>query len=435
MKAAVFWVGLLLGGAFASGPDDPFAVAEPEQRDGLKAGRAINLVFEVFSLSFEEAAEVLRSDQSDEELYLRLVEKAREGGAEQELFQSVAARSGQEVTVRDGEDFIHPTESKAAVGLAYAPSLGAWEEGFAPPMPSLFMNRDLGWSLELEPVFDPEAGTIETTVSASRVSLSRKVRWGNSPVEKVVPYFSVGDLRTTVVASSGEVSLLGTVREGGPEGGQGPVGVAFLRATLRGDESPVRLTDATRLVYEVFALPLAEAARLRRVRKEEDLHRAVLAALATGKARQEEIIAWSGKPGSGVVRQIEEMSFPTDFDPSSLPQAPGGKAWHGRQGRRIFVHDYRSFETRNAGVEFVSDGHWRDGGDFALSLGMSHVGVSGRRAWGQGPARWEFPEFFLQRLEIATTLRPGQPTLIGSLAGMKRPGEVCWVFATMRREK
>lgn len=409
---------------------DPFAVdpSLPVFEKGKGKHSNVELIYEVFSLPLAKAAELKREAASDGELYDKVVSLMKEGWVKQESFHAVTSRSGEEVMISDGEEYIFPTEWEPPQGFLNPPNLLVYQEGFAPAAASAFDTHNLGLSWYLAPRMGVGTDLVELEVSIAQKGLAGLERWGVAPAISVIPKFGLAGMNTKLVVRSGEVSLLGTMNESDQR-----VRFSFLRATLdRGDLERGEFR-AVKMSYEVFSLALDEAAAMRRTRGEKGaLYERVVRQVELGKVKQEKLICVQGMPGVPVVlEQVIEFIYPSVYTPPGfgteliLPEAEN------RLESRYFPKAISAFDTKNLGDTVELEMQWDDSGVAEIRLTGSHHSLLQRNAFGEGKARWEMPEFTGQALDTAAILSGGVPSLVGTVTPANEDGRVWWAFVTV----
>jgi hypothetical protein len=183
------------------------------------------------------------------------------------------------------------------------------------------------------------------------------------------------------------------------------------------------------LVLEVYALDKNEAlavlegetvgaARYRRVRELSK----------TGKARLQVLTAATSKSGTrGVTEGIDEVLYPTEFNPSAFPNSPASPtAWEIRPTGDIFE------------VEAILG---RDGRTCDINLAPSRISLKGFQDTGGVAEAGQIsqPQFFSQKITTTVTVRDKEPFYLGTFTppGQRRAApetattEVWFAFLTM----
>jgi len=182
--------------------------------------------------------------------------------------------------------------------------------------------------------------------------------------------------------------------------------------------------------YEVFSLPMDDAAKLRRtVAEDAQLYEEVLTRVDKGTATRESysiVVARSGE--KAVVECISEYIYPTEFNLRSVAEKAAPPTEFTADGKRFNPTPKlsltpetsgpalpTSFETRNQGhtleIEPTIGG---DGKIIDLRIAPEVVTLAERVKWGQGSSEAEMPNFETQRATTAVTMRSGIPIMIGT---------------------
>lgn len=425
-------------GSAAIAQEDPFDVpGVGVSKEAARAARKtkVDLVYEIFSLPTEKAAALMRAGHSDQRLYRDLIEGIDKNEVIQESFHSLASRSGEEVTLSDGERMIYPTEWEMAFGVENPPNLEIYEDMWVPPSPSSFEQKNLGHGMTLLPELDLEAGLVYVKFVVWEVSLHTLASWMKWATNARVPRFAVSEIKSETTIRSGEVRLLGTMNHGGAKDRSKRTRLAFLRATIDGAKPKAAINWNWRARYEVFSLPAGVAAEMRRKVRGGNLYAALLDWEKPEDRKLEQLLALSTNPGtSSSIDTICELVYPTEYDPPGLgtevmPLVPKWKA-----NSRAFPKMPFCFETKNVGetleLEFRADEDEID-----IRLTGRNVAFSGKRSIGKGNGAWEMPEFLVSPVKAGLVMNPDRPTLIGTANPVTQPGRVKWVFLTMTREE
>ena len=205
---------------------------------------------------------------------------------------------------------------------------------------------------------------------------------------------------------------------------------------VRGNAPPpaeVQAPPALSMTYEVFSLPLAEAAALlRRDLEDAATHKELIARVAKNEAKQEAMALIRGQSGQRVNADgVSEWIIPTEFEPTlksdASKPAPSSPAMPS------------AFETHTCGLilEFeptLSQDQQR----VTLRLAPTHRTLTGREKWGQGISEIETPVLDEQSINCVANSDVGSPCLIGTMTpppGLKpddkAPKRVWLAFATV----
>jgi hypothetical protein len=177
---------------------DPFGPGPtPAQRlDQLKSrssGANLSARYEVFSLEPAEAASLLRSNHPNDVLYNMLVEMVDEEKAVQETMIVLTTRSAQRAQTSSISEYIYPTEYDK------------------PNSPTAYETRNIGVTVEVEAIVNPQSGMIDLSIAPEHVSLAGKSEWGSPEAKQEMPDFESQRLSTTTQVMPEVPRLLGTI--------------------------------------------------------------------------------------------------------------------------------------------------------------------------------------------------------------------------------
>jgi hypothetical protein len=182
---------------------------------------------------------------------------------------------------------------------------------------------------------------------------------------------------------------------------------------------------------ESFSLDMAEAARLQRtVTDDAKLYQEILARVSKGTATQEHfgiVCARSGERAT--VENVAEFIHPTEYrfddgakpaaaspatPPSGRPPAPAPTANPASPSSHL-PPLATSFETRNTGFTLEIEPTLGQSNDIIdLRISPQIVTLVDRSKWGKGDSEIEMPEYESQTLNLALTVRPRVPVLMGT---------------------
>jgi hypothetical protein len=220
---------------------DPFAAKPnpfetPLVADAAAAGVSgiLSICYETFSLDLASAAPLLRADQPDAALYEHLVALVADGKAKQESLAVVRVRSGQRAICESIAEYIYPTEwnpaeipnsvgiqldpSKAAAGNpagaagAGNPAAADQQPLFTSPVsPTAFETRNLGFTLEVEPLIHADGQSIELTIAPQHVTLTGETSYGQGVSTLEVPEIESQQVSMGINAQAEVPRLIGTM--------------------------------------------------------------------------------------------------------------------------------------------------------------------------------------------------------------------------------
>lgn len=190
------------------------------------------------------------------------------------------------------------------------------------------------------------------------------------------------------------------------------------------------------IMYELFSLPMSEAAELMRSgKKDEEIYLHL-----TKKAKQERLTVMRTRSGEkSSSESISEFIYPTEFGAPSIPNtlgvqiAPADKKGTEQKetpqleklSQAPSINDLNgvsvpavptAFETRNTGVSVEVELIFSPQvGVCDLRIAPEYVTLSGLNTWGQGVSKCSMPEFETQRLTTAVTCKLEKPILLGTM--------------------
>ena len=405
-----------------------------EADQGQTGEMAVDLVFEVFSLPFSQAADLQRRSFDDTQIYDTIIDRLRRGEATQDVFQVIASQSGKEATVRDGSAMCYPTEFEPPGGTYLdVPNLLAHEEMVSPPCPTAMTTRDLGWSCSLIPRVDLKRGLIEVKVGVVLQEFIKNDLWGISPCQHQIPRFSRESIETEVSMPSGQVAFVGTMGEK-EQGGKRFTRFAFLRAGVSGRDGEGGGNPGWRMGLEIFSLPLGDAGEIRRSFKPEDRYQAVLRGLKRGEIRQDCLLCVVGLEGTpSRIKQGQIYTYPYEYipPPGSLSR-PRRPVWNASPIPRAIPPNLHLYGATDLGNAMAVSSTRHEDGRLRVGIGANEARLLKRNSFAEGLARLEMPEFGRQKIRMGLDLEPGKAAFLGTSNHSENPHEARWVFLTAR---
>ncbi len=203
------------GGPVApAGFGDPVAPDAAEDGDEPEAPTAVSIMEEVFSLPLVEADNLLHDIPSDRLRYARLREMLAGGKARLEKLVVLRTKSGQRAVFESIHELRYPTEFTPPSAVPANPSdkpPPKVENSFPmnPTTPTAFDVRNIGDTLELEPVVGPDGMTIDLNLVPQSVRyLGDRTFDVPDPVKQ--PIIETGKITTQVSVRDGQPYFLGT---------------------------------------------------------------------------------------------------------------------------------------------------------------------------------------------------------------------------------
>ena len=237
-----FVLGGLLFGGIGCGQEkevNPFNSVEWQRQDLLaKTPESWEVMLEVFSLPFGEAAKLRRNQKVQAKIYGELVKRSEVGKAVLEEFVLLVGKVGTTGVAESIEEMIYPTEYEPPEIPNKVRTVPQNPEVakllMTPAAPTAFDRKDMGTRLEV--LFDrketPEM--IEVAVDFDRVEFLDFANWGQGKAAAKMPEFAAQGFKKTVFLKSQIPVMVGTMsppKVRADKGGERRVWFAFATAT------------------------------------------------------------------------------------------------------------------------------------------------------------------------------------------------------------
>lgn len=192
------------------------------------------------------------------------------------------------------------------------------------------------------------------------------------------------------------------------------------------------------VTYEVFSLPLKEAAKLRR----EKLggvasHERILTMLGEKEVRQEKWMVVKVMGGKvATLEEVEEMIYTTEYEPLELPSMVG--EWKSKKPPPFPIPNTASaYDTKNTG-DTLEVGVRVVDGEVTLRLNSTKISLVRLDEFGEKTAKVEMPRFAVQKIRTLVGVTDGKPALVGTISPpsdlQEGDGKRVWLaFATASR--
>jgi hypothetical protein len=175
------------------------------------------------------------------------------------------------------------------------------------------------------------------------------------------------------------------------------------------------------LAVEVFSVPMARAAEMRRggqsdLEKYDDLLKGV-ATGEVGQVRLYEVRGMAEEPLS--VAEVREYIYPIGFDPPRVQGLPAKLPPDFQEVDRLIMPAMPvDFQKQDLGdwVEGTLRPNPKVAGEWTGSLSYRHVSLKRQLEWGEDEAKIKLPEFREQKVEAAVKLTAGGTSLLGSFS-------------------
>ena len=190
-------------------------------------------------------------------------------------------------------------------------------------------------------------------------------------------------------------------------------------------ESPNEFTSCYEVTYDVFSLPIMQAAKLRRERPGgKTIYATLLAKVENKKARQEKWMALKTSPGKYANSEgFEEFVYPAEYVSDSFSATPqvltngmGIPMFHPRPFAVPWLSNV--FDTKNVG-DFLEVELSVENGLASMRLATTHIRHLSNDTIGKGVYAWRMPRFSVQQISTGVQTELGKPTLIGTLSPPK----------------
>lgn len=171
------------------------------------------------------------------------------------------------------------------------------------------------------------------------------------------------------------------------------------------------------VIYEVFSMPLKEAAKLRRERLGGgESYRRILKKLEKGEVKQESWMALKVlEDQTAILEEVDEFISPTEYEPPELPHMVGPTILNDPPPPFPLPVTPSAFDTRNTG-ETLELRLGKSGSKFSLSLAATKIGLMGLDEFGEKTGQVEMPRFAVQALKVGATIEPGKAALLGTVS-------------------
>jgi hypothetical protein len=214
---------------------DPF-VAEmkiPEaekQTCDIKDPVNISICYEDFSLPLAQAAALQREGLTNAEFYAKVIGAVGKDSVRQETFSMLRSKHGYKSTTENVSELMYPTEHEPAQlsnavttgvpgtdkdGKATAagplPVSGPVAIARTPSTPSAFETRNLGFTIEFDPVLSEDNKLVDLRLLPEHTTLVGRSSWGQEFNTVEMPTIENQRINTAVTLKVNEPFLLGTI--------------------------------------------------------------------------------------------------------------------------------------------------------------------------------------------------------------------------------
>jgi len=186
-----------------------------------QAPQQIRIYVEMIEISALEYADLMTTPTNSNNhtaLRTKLLAMVNNDKAKLVLNQSLVARSGEKATVESIEEFIYPTEFEPAETIRPTKTDTAeqvLEFPVLPPTPTAFEQRNLGYTLELEPSLADDGMTVDLRFAPEAAKfvgehVYSKWKTPSSETEVKMPTIYTQRINTAFTLISGQFLLAGT---------------------------------------------------------------------------------------------------------------------------------------------------------------------------------------------------------------------------------
>lgn len=184
-----------------------------------------------------------------------------------------------------------------------------------------------------------------------------------------------------------------------------------------------------KVVYEVFTLPMTEAAALQRaMQTDAEFYGRLLAGLKEEKVKLESFLAVRGISGQSMVTsQVENYTYPSEFEPPELPnQVVGTGKKKGADGKEITIFPATpatpsAYKKKQLGEVLEVEAVVKGNGEIDLRVAPTRTALIQKDSYGQGLSKVEMPRFSVPEIRTAVKAQSGQAFYLGTVSA---PGEL-----------
>lgn len=208
----------------------------------------------------------------------------------------------------------------------------------------------------------------------------------------------------------------------------------FLAASI--DEN---FPQSWEVMWEVFSIPFAEAAKLRREIKDQKKIYADLVQRVEEKKAVLEIFELNklllGQKSE--VESVEEFIYPTEYEPPELPNIVRKVPGNPEVAKMIQTPATpTAYDTQDVGLTLHIDGSKGLEEGLRLDVNLTKLSLKELEEWGQKKSTVKMPRFERQEIKKGIEFRDGQTLLVGTLSPVADKGKRVWlIFATATSSK
>jgi hypothetical protein len=365
------------------------------------------LVLEVYALPKADALAIFESERGNAARYQRVIDLAKTKNARLEILTALTTKSGNRAVTESIDEVRYATHFEPGVAKG------------APVEALTFETRNVGDTLEFEPVVGPDGHTCQLSLVPQRVSLAgfRELATAPGDPPAVSPRFTAQKLNTTMTLERDAPHYLGTLtppnENGIADGETAEMWLAFVRINLpkpaAGDLKPPAKPfnwSAVNLEYSVYSLDRAQAREILILMPTLEAPWEKLQGLLRDKqARFEHLVSIKTMTGQrALTQENNELRYVSEYsvnrDSPNADGAPGAPS---------------GIETRGIGVNLeVEPVIGPDGLTIDLSHMVSSVSYLGNLRTGHAPMFLDQPLLQTRKVTTNQTIIAGRHMLVGT---------------------
>lgn len=196
------------------------------------------------------------------------------------------------------------------------------------------------------------------------------------------------------------------------------------------EKAPDEKAETIQIVYEVFSLPLTEAAAIQRSGiNDKDFYTKMVEGVRAQKVTQDVFLMGRTQSGNRTtIEQTAQHIYNTEAEPPELPnQVAGGAGYQQNAEGKLTAANFpvtpatpSAFATRNVGQSLEIEAQANaENTQVQLQLHAQDVKLIQRDAIGQGMSKVEMPRFSNQKITTSLPVDSGKPTYLGTISAPK----------------
>ncbi len=177
--------------------------------------RIVRVHVEYYEITTLEYAGIMSEENlstNDTKLRNKVLELAKEGKAKLVEIQTLTSRSGERMTSESISEYIYPTEFEHPYSEVSTKEndTETTKKSSSSPTPTAFETRNVGATLEVEPILGEDGSTVDLILKPEIVSLIGHSDWGTSADGKVpmkMPTFRTYRINTSITVIKGQYHM------------------------------------------------------------------------------------------------------------------------------------------------------------------------------------------------------------------------------------